>query len=75
MDWHLEEMFSAISLFGIALAISKWAISRALRDLDYVTAKVNEIMIRLSKLDAHDEILKTHSEKLAAIEKAKIAGL
>ena len=71
MDWHLEEMFSAISLFGVALAISKWAISRALKDLDYVHSKVNEILVKLAKLDAHEEILKEHASKIAKIERVR----
>jgi len=73
MDWHLEEMFSAISLFGVALGISKWAISRALRDLDSVVLRVNEILVKLSKLDVHDAMLKDHSEKIAHLETKKRA--
>ncbi len=74
MDWHLDAIFAGVSVFGVAIGLGKWAISRALRDLDYVMLKVNEIMVRLSKLDMHDAMLKEHADKIEKIimQKAKL---
>ena len=68
MELSSEQIIPGATLFGIAIAFAKGALSRSLKDLDYVMLKVNEILVKLQKLDCFEGTLKEHSEKIAHLE-------
>ena len=75
MEVHLDALLSAVGGCAMAGFIAKYAITKALRDLDDLFKKVTGlgeslavISVRLEKLVEHDNTLKEHAKKLAYFE-------
>ncbi len=72
MEMRPEIFFSALSGSGIGIILAKYALNKALRDLERVSDKVMEIdkrlaviLVRLEKLIEHERSIKDLQKKLA----------
>lgn len=75
MNVHADAFISAFVGCGVAVALAKFAITKALADLDELMKKVNRLAevlaataVRLEKIAEHDLILKDHAKKIAFFE-------
>lgn len=69
------DIIAGLAGTGLAGILAKWAITRALKDLENVCNKVTEIYqqlavisVKLEKLIDHEKLLKEHSKKIAHLE-------
>lgn len=78
MQVHSDALISAISASGIVVALAKYVITKALRDLERLSQQVIKIdkdltavSVRLEKLNEHEQTLKELNEKLGECSKCK----
>ncbi len=72
---HLDQLFSALGGCGVAAMVGKYAVARALGDLDRVVAQVGEIsktlaaiLVRLERINEHDSSLKELQKLVYSME-------
>lgn len=78
----MDAVFSAIAGSVLVAILAKWAITKALRDLEKLSEKVQSILqslagisVKLEQLAHHEDILNEHTKKivyLEAVSKKKI---